>query len=153
MRRRDLLKSIAVAPFALAPKAREGSDKSPPAPSIDANIAGRTYPMPFRHPGVPAGERVEINGTPAIAFVGTEVAISDSQFELLDILVGGQSQFHPQQRTVQPLWPANARGCALRFSKPLDVAHGMTTMCLVVRNTSDQAAPFTGAVFGTAAMV
>ncbi len=128
------------------------------APAPKASI-GATYPLTFTHSGVGAGERVEVVSVPAIAFIGRELALSDDRFDVLNVFVGNDGQlrsgYPPMSeeqrrwldsclRTLQPLHPR-----AFRFSRPLDIAPGMSHIRLVVRNTSDQAAPFTGVILGT----
>lgn len=169
MHRRDLLKSLALAPFALASKkTRGGSEdastaKSVAAPSPRAKNAA-TYPLRFTHSGVAAGECVEVVSMPALAFIGRELALSDTRFDVLNVFVGNNGQlrrgYPPMSeeqrrwldsclRTLQPIPPLVRQPHVLRFSRPLDVAVAGVYIRLVVRNTSDQAAPFTGVILGT----
>ena len=110
----------------------------------------RIYSLGFKHPGVAAGERAEVEASPAMDFVGHEVAVSDPKFELLDVIVGGRSQFQSSERR---LWPMDPKG-TFRFvshleHKPLDVAERGSSVKLLVRNTSGKTTAFFGAIFGT----
>jgi hypothetical protein len=149
MRRRDALKSIAGATLALGALGEREARAEPAEGDV-------TYPLGFRQPKVAPGARVEVYGAPSIPFIGHSVALAYGPFELLDVVVANRPQLHPAHRKLFPLWAFSGGHRAFRFTKPLDVAEGVTTrhgselgIRLVVRNTSGATADFTGSIFGT----
>jgi hypothetical protein len=109
-----------------------------------------SYSLGFKHPGVAAGERVEVDACPAIDFEGYELAFSNPRFQLLDVIVGGRSQFRASQRRLMSMDPAGAFRFVSHMERmPLDLAERGSKVTLLVKNASGETAPFFGSIFGT----
>lgn len=109
-----------------------------------------SYSLGFKHPGVAPGERVEVDASPAIDFEGEELAFSNPRFQLLDVIVGGCSQFRSLERRLMSMDPPGAFRFVSHMERmPLDIAERGSKVTLVVKNASGETAAFVGALFGT----
>lgn len=109
-----------------------------------------SYAFGFKHPGVAPGACVEVDASPAIDFVGHEIAFSNPRFELLDVIVGGRLQFRASERRLMSMDPPGAFRFVSHMERmPLDVAERGSKVTLLVKNASAETAAFVGTLFGT----